>query len=223
MLALLFAAPPVFASEITGTLTAGSGSTVGGTVVALPTASPAPGTYSTAQSVSLTSAGASSIRYTVDGSAPTCAGGGLLYSAPIVVSSSLTINALSCYASGASSSVGAYTYLISGSTLSGTVATSSGGSLSGTVVAPSSGGGGSGGGGGSSSSGSGGGSSGGISSSGSGSAIPPTGQVLGSSTAVPTVPNTGAGGEAPAAMLALMLSAFIALAGFGFLRRYGLT
>jgi hypothetical protein len=91
-----------------------------------------------------------------------------------------------------------------GNTVSGTVATSSGGGISGTVVAPSSGGGG-------------GGSSSGGSSSGGGS----SGSVLGTTTSsVPGIPNTGAGGDAAETTLMLVASAIAALAGLGYLR-YG--
>lgn len=226
------AMPAMAQSEITGTLTAGSGSSVGGTVIGPPTASPVPGTYGSTQFVTLTSPGASSIRYTTDGSAPSCAGGGLLYTGPITVSSTLTIQAISCYSSGASSSVGIFGYVISGGSLSGTVATSSGGNLSGTVVsspggslsgtvaAPSSGGGGGGGSGGSG--GGGGGSSGGSVTGNS------PGSVLGTSTTtnvpgvpntgLPGLPNTGNGGDWFQVLLALLFSAALAVSGVAYLR-----
>lgn len=220
------------ASEITGTLTAGGSSTVTGTVVGAPSASPAPGTYSAAQSVTLTDPGASSIRYTTDGTAPSCAGAGLLYTGPIAVPSTLTIQAIGCFPSGASSPVGSYAYVISGGSLSGSVATSSSGSLSGTVTsspggtltgtvsAPSSGGGGGG-----SSSGGGGGGGGGVitnppagggggSTSGGGGGI-----VLGTSTTdIPGVPNTGAGGNALQTLVLLAVSALLAAGGIRYLK-----
>ena len=216
------------ASEITGTLTAG-GSNVTGTVIGIPTASPAPGTYATAQSVTLTDPGSSSIRFTTDGSASSCSGGGNLYTAPIAVASSLMIQAVACYPSGQSSTIGSYAYTISSGALSGTVATSSagtlsgtvtsspGGSLSGTVTAPSSGGGGGGGG----VSGSNGPPASGGSGGGGGGAIIPTGvstppgQVLGATTGptTPGVPNTGAGGNAIEVLLLLIVSGTIAFGG----------
>lgn len=222
LVALFAIVSPVLASEITGTLTAGSGSTIEGTVIGPPIASPAPGTYGTAQSITLISPGASSIRYTIDGSDPTCAGGGLLYISPIVVSSSFTIRAVSCYLSGTSSNVGSYTYVISGGSLSGTVATSSGGVLSGTVTSSPGGGtlsgtvvssgGGSGGGGG--------GSSGGGSGGGGGTTItattPSTGGG-GGSVVVPSMPSTGAGGEATQAIATLLVSALTVLFGSWYL------
>ena len=99
-------------------------------------------------------------------------------------------------------------------TLSGTVASSSGGgSLSGTVVAPSTANGGS--------SGGGGGSGGGRSGSSAGSGNSPSGvrggnpvsEVLGTSTSIPGVPNTGAGGEAVRTMFSLLLFGLAALSG----------
>ena len=74
--ALLLAslAPNAYASEITGTLSAGSGSSVTGTVIGIPTATPPAGTYASAQSVTLSDPGAFSIRYTTDGSTPELCG-----------------------------------------------------------------------------------------------------------------------------------------------------
>ena len=231
-LLVLSLSPMAYASEITGTLSAGGGNSVSGTVIGIPTASPPPGTYASAQSVTLTDPGSSSIRYTTDGTIPSCAGGGLLYAGSIAVPQTLTINAVACYPSGDSSNVGAYAYTISGGSLSGTVATSSsgslsgtvtsspGGSLTGTVVAPASGGSGGGGGGGGgggngppASGGSGGGGSGPIASTGSGTS---PGQVLGASTgpSVPGTPNTGSGGNAPENLFVILASAIVALGGF---------
>jgi hypothetical protein len=225
------------ASEITGTLTAGGGSSVSGNVVGTPTASPAPGTYGSAQMVTLTDPGASSIRYTTDGTAPSCAGAGLLYTGPISVPNSLTIQAVGCFPSGASSAVGSYAYVISGGSLSGSVATSSsgtlsgtvtsspGGTLTGTVSSPSSGGGG--GGGGSSSGGGGGGggvitnpptTGGGGSSSGGGGVVQGT-----STTDIPGIPNTGAGGNALQTLALLVVSALLALGGIRYLKMHGIS
>lgn len=225
------------ASEITGTLS-GGGSGLSGSVTSAPTASPAPGNYSSAQSVTLSDPGTSSIRYTVDGTSPSCAGAGLLYTAPITVASSETIEAIGCFPSGSSSSVASFSYVISGGGLSGTVGTSSSGSLSGSVtsspggslsgtvtgsggslsgtVGGSSSGGGGGGGGGSSSGGGGG---------GGGIITQPTsggggGTVLGTSTEeIPGVPDTGAGGNAPLNILLLMLAAAAAIIGIVYLEK----
>jgi Chitobiase/beta-hexosaminidase C-terminal domain len=86
---------------------------------ATPTFSPAPGTYSTTQSVALadTTAGAS-IYYTTDGSTPTTSS--TLYSpgTPIPVSSSMTIKAIAVASGFSSSAVASGTYVIStGSTI----------------------------------------------------------------------------------------------------------
>lgn len=233
LLLALMTAVPAYASEVTGTLTAGSGSTLGGTVTGPPSASPAPGTYANAQSVTLSAPGASSIRYTTDGSAPNCTGTGQLYVGPISVVNSTSIQAISCYSNGVSSSVASFAYFISNNTLSGTVATSSGGTLSGTVAIASTSSGtnsssNSSGSGGSSSSGGGGG--GGAIGSGAGggststSAGTGTGSVLGASTTNPNLPNTGAGGEAAQTIFTLLLSGLTALAGFSYLAyRFYLT
>lgn len=134
----LLLAPAAYASEITGTLTAGASSSA--TIMA-PTASPAAGTYGSALSVTLTDPGTYAIRYTLDGTAPDCFGGnGTLYGSPISISSNTTIMAIGCYLSGASSPVASFVYTINGGSLTGTVATSSSGSLTGTVVSNPSGG-----------------------------------------------------------------------------------
>lgn len=79
--------------------------------VAAPSFSPAPGTYTSAQSVTLsTSTSGASIRYTTDGSNPTSTTG-TLYSGPINVASTTTLRAIA-YRSGWSDSTvstGAYT------------------------------------------------------------------------------------------------------------------
>jgi hypothetical protein len=81
--------------------------------VAAPTFSPAGGTYTTAQSVTISSStSGASIRYTTDGSTPTSTTG-TLYSAPVAVGSSLTLKAIA-YASGmADSAVSSAAYTIS--------------------------------------------------------------------------------------------------------------
>jgi hypothetical protein len=88
------------------TYTHGSQSTV-----ATPTFSPPAGTYPTAQSVSLatTTAGAS-IRYTIDGSTPTA--NSTLYTGPISVPTSRTINAIGIAAGQANSAVATAAYVI---------------------------------------------------------------------------------------------------------------
>lgn len=95
----------VLASEQTGTLNTGIATGLSGTVIAAPTFSPAAGTYTSAQSVTMTAAGSTAICYRTDGSAPacgstptTCASGSTLYSSAVNVSSTRTFKALSCYA-----------------------------------------------------------------------------------------------------------------------------
>ncbi len=91
--------------------------------VAAPTFSPAGGTYSTPQTVTLsTTTPGSSIRYTTDGSAPTTTNG-TVYSGPISVNATTTISAIA-YESGYTSSnvvTNVYTFTCSGNC--GTVAT----------------------------------------------------------------------------------------------------
>jgi hypothetical protein len=90
------------------TYTQGGGST---TTVAAPTFSPPGGTYSSAQSVTLSDATAgSSIRYTVDGSTPTATS--TLYSGPISVSATRTINAIGLKSGSTTSAVASASYTI---------------------------------------------------------------------------------------------------------------
>jgi peptidoglycan hydrolase-like protein with peptidoglycan-binding domain len=102
---------PALASEVTGSLCTGVNCPVEGTVIAAPTVSPAAGSFTSNQSVTLTSTGATSIRYTTDGTVPTCAS--TQYSSAISVTSSKTIKAISCYANNASSTVASFAYTIS--------------------------------------------------------------------------------------------------------------
>lgn len=79
-----------------------------------PSASPVAGTYNSSQSVSLSASGANSIRYTVDGTTPSCTSG-TVYSSAIAVSSSKTIKAISCYldnSSTSASNVASHAYTI---------------------------------------------------------------------------------------------------------------
>ncbi len=92
------------ASEVQGTMSTGLGNnSVSGIVVATPTASPIAGTYTSAQSVTLASAGSLSVRYTTDGTTPTCTG--TVYATSIAIPSTQTVKAISCYANNVSSSV----------------------------------------------------------------------------------------------------------------------
>lgn len=102
-------------NEATGTLATGldgdAGSGISGVVVVPPVADPAAGTYTSAQSVVLAASGASSIHYTADGSVPTCLVG-TVYSNSIAVGASQTIEAISCYPDGVSSTIASFVYVI---------------------------------------------------------------------------------------------------------------
>lgn len=92
-----------------------------------PTATPTAGTYSSPQSVTLTASNVSStIYYTTDGTTPTCSTG-MVYSSPISVNSSETVNAISCYATSTPSDVASFAYTINVPASSGGVAVASGG------------------------------------------------------------------------------------------------
>ncbi|MEU7791250.1 chitobiase/beta-hexosaminidase C-terminal domain-containing protein [Amycolatopsis sp. NPDC049159] len=87
--------------------------TVGGssTTVAAPTFSPPGGTYSAAQTVTISSAtSGATIRYTVDGSTPTASS--TLYSGPISVPNSRTVNAIALKSGSTTSPVSSATYTI---------------------------------------------------------------------------------------------------------------
>jgi hypothetical protein len=87
--------------------------TVGGSTgtVATPTFSPAGGSFSTAQSVTITTAtSGASIRFTVDGSTPTASSP--LFTGPISVTTSQTINAIGLLSGLASSAVASASYTI---------------------------------------------------------------------------------------------------------------
>jgi hypothetical protein len=87
--------------------------TVGGssTTVAAPTFSPPGGTYSAAQTVTISSAtSGATIRYTVDGSTPTASS--TLYSGPISVPNSRTVNAIALKSGSTTSAVSSASYTI---------------------------------------------------------------------------------------------------------------
>ncbi len=87
--------------------------TVGGssTTVAAPTFSPPGGTYSSAQTVTISSAtSGATIRYTVDGSTPTASS--TLYSGPISVPNSRTVNAIALKSGSTTSAVSSASYTI---------------------------------------------------------------------------------------------------------------
>ncbi|WP_194912533.1 chitobiase/beta-hexosaminidase C-terminal domain-containing protein [Catenulispora rubra] len=82
--------------------------------VATPTFSPAGGTYASAQSVTLSDAtSGSSIRYTLDGSAPTAAS--TLYTGPINVAATTTVKAIGLAAGLTNSATASATYTIGSS------------------------------------------------------------------------------------------------------------
>ena len=84
--------------------------------VVTPTFSPAAGTYSTTQTVTIsTTTSGATIRYTVDGSTPSETAG-TLYSAAITVSSPETVKAIAYESGMTDSSVASATYTISAST-----------------------------------------------------------------------------------------------------------
>lgn len=110
--AMLALTANTYASEVTGTISTGLGNnSVNGIVISAPTASLAGGTYIGNQNVSLSSSGSLSIRYTTDGSTPTC-GTDTTYSSAISVASSQTVKAISCYANSITSSVSSFLYTI---------------------------------------------------------------------------------------------------------------
>ncbi len=80
-----------------------------------PTANPVAGNYTSTQSVALTASGSSEIRYTTNGTVPSCSNGNL-YSATISVSSTTTIKAISCYLEGdgsySHSNIASFEYVI---------------------------------------------------------------------------------------------------------------
>ena len=111
---VLLGAAPAFASEVTGTF--GTGTGISGTVKSAPAASVASGTYHSSQSVTLSATSASSVRYTIDGSTPSCPGTGTLYTSAITVNAGETLKAVACYGDGSSSTVSSLAYVFQCST-----------------------------------------------------------------------------------------------------------
>lgn len=143
-LATLLLAGPVSAS----TSYHGSVGTEPSAIVAdAPTASPGAGTYTSAQSITLSAPTADSIHYTTDGSDPAC-DAGTVYSAAISVPSSMTIKAVACYGTEVvtSSSIVSFAYVINIPTSGGGGGGGGGGNGPIAGALPASGGGGSGGG-----------------------------------------------------------------------------
>jgi len=85
----------------------------GGSSVATPTFSPGGGSYPSAQTVAITTAtSGASIRFTLDGSTPTASS--TLYTGPISIASSKTINAIGLKSGSANSAVASASYTIGG-------------------------------------------------------------------------------------------------------------
>lgn len=113
-----FAVSFASASEVTGTLTTGVQTGVQGIVISAPIASPVAGTYTGTQSVTLSSVSSQSIRYTVDGTVPTCATG-TVYSGAISITVATTIQSIACYPNLISSPVSTHSYSINAPSISG--------------------------------------------------------------------------------------------------------
>ncbi len=102
-IALLTVAVPAMASTVTGAISTGIQTGISGIVDAGVSATPLPGTHTSAQSVKLSASGSDNIYYTVDGTDPSCAPTkGTKYTTAITVSSSETIRAVACFGSVAS-------------------------------------------------------------------------------------------------------------------------
>jgi hypothetical protein len=79
--------------------------------LAAPVFTPAPGTYASAQSVSISAASGATVYYTLDGSTPTIFSS--VYTGPIAVSSSTTVNAVAVQSGAIASPLSSATYTIS--------------------------------------------------------------------------------------------------------------
>lgn len=75
----------------------------------VPTATPGLGVYTSAQQVTLTATSSLSIHYSTTTTAPTCSSG-TTYTSPITISGATTLQAIACYANGASN-VASISYL----------------------------------------------------------------------------------------------------------------
>ncbi|HXC02585.1 MAG TPA: chitobiase/beta-hexosaminidase C-terminal domain-containing protein, partial [Opitutaceae bacterium] len=112
-----------------------------GNQVAAPTFSPGGGNYSSAQNVSITSTtGGASIRYTTDGSTPSETAG-TLYSGPVNIGSTATLNAIAYESGMTDSSITSATYTIgSGGTMTEQCSTLAESNTSGLTYSPITGG-----------------------------------------------------------------------------------
>lgn len=112
----------VNASTVTGDLNTGLNTNVGsmdGIVIAAPSPSPAAGTYTAAQTVTLTAAGATKICYTTDDTTPSCAtsitcttGTALANGGTITISATDTIKSAACYNNNSTGPVATSVYTI---------------------------------------------------------------------------------------------------------------
>ena len=128
-LLLILSFTSVYASEITGSVSNGGSNTVGnintggsqststltgtstsisGTVVVSPTANVPSGVFINPINIVLSALNSDSVRYTLDNTTPTCAGG-IIYNNTITIVSTTTLKALSCYGV-KSSSLATYQY-----------------------------------------------------------------------------------------------------------------
>jgi len=100
-----------------------------------PTSTPPSGTYTNSINVTLTATGSDYIRFTTDGSNPSCSSGNL-YSEPITVNSSITIKAIACDNAGNFSNISVFSYVINTPPIS-SGGGGGGGSGGGGVISPS--------------------------------------------------------------------------------------
>ncbi|PIZ99421.1 MAG: hypothetical protein COX77_01635 [Candidatus Komeilibacteria bacterium CG_4_10_14_0_2_um_filter_37_10] len=123
VLGLGFYAINAMASSVTGDLNTGlnsNGGNMDGVVVAAPTPSPAAGTYSSTQSVTLTATGSTAICYTTNGTTPACATSitcttGTKYSSAVSISSTTTLKSIACYNNDSGGPVASTVYTIESS------------------------------------------------------------------------------------------------------------
>ncbi len=91
----------VFASEIFGTInTIENSVTIPDSTFAIPVANPNSGTFVSDQRVILSASGSLNIRYTIDGSIPSCTvlnNTSLAYSEPILIDKNIILQAIACY------------------------------------------------------------------------------------------------------------------------------
>lgn len=122
ILILCGGAGAVLASETTGEINVGIQTGMEGVIKAAPTASPAAGTYTSTQSVSLTASGSTAICYTTNSTTPACSGTtacstGTKYSSAISIASTATVKSVACYADSTEGPAGSDAYTISTATI----------------------------------------------------------------------------------------------------------